>query len=309
VLSAYFRASLVLRAMLATDVLWQVHSSQCYKLEKQHVYPQIDFFGFKIASYGLFAVIGCLVCGFVLCYLLKKRGIMMEDGVIFLMTVIAGVFIGGHLLFALTNIRLFPYLFKKAEFPLWLARVQYIFGGSVFYGGLFGGLAAGAIALKCMSHDRRIYADIMAPIIPLFHGIARIGCFLAGCCYGIESEFGFRAHGNTLVPEVNDVRRFPVQLLEAGCNLFLVLAMFLLLKASRKKPFLQGKLIYFYLITYGIIRFLDEFLRGDEVRGFIGIFSTSQWISIISVGISSLLLVSSIIKEKRLPISVSCKTV
>ncbi len=223
----------------------------------------------------------------------------MEDGVLFLLAVIAGVFIGGHLLYALTNIRLFPYLFKKADFSLWISRVQYIFGGAVFYGGLFGGLAAGAIALKIMRQDRSIYADIMAPIIPLFHGIARIGCFLAGCCYGIESEFGFCAHGNTIVPEVNDVTRFPVQLLEAGCNLFLVLVLLCLLKRSEKFPLLRGKLLYVYLISYGAIRFFDEFLRGDEIRGFVGIFSTSQWISIISVTVSIILLIRSFIKDKH----------
>ncbi len=233
--------------------------------------------------------------------LLKKRGLFAEDGVLFLLAVIAGVFIGGHLLYALTNIRLFPYLFKKAEFSLWLARVQHIFGGAVFYGGLFGGIAAGGIATKILRQDTALYADLMSPIIPLFHGIARIGCFFAGCCYGIESKFGFCAHGNTLVPDVNGVTRFPVQLLEAGCNFFLVLVMFCLLKKCETCPRIRGKLLYIYLIAYGVIRFFDEFLRGDKIRGFIGIFSTSQWISIISVTVSTILLVKSLVKDKYLP--------
>lgn len=63
--------------------------------------------------------------------------------------------------------------------------------GIVFYGGLFGlvfgyylGLNSKLITVK------DLYAiDVLAVCIPLFHAIARVGCFLAGCCYGRESEF------------------------------------------------------------------------------------------------------------------------
>ena len=35
-----------------------------------------------------------------------------------------------------------------------------------------------------------------------------------------------------------------------------------------------------YLLIYSVVRFLDEFLRGDALRGFWGPLSTSQWISL-----------------------------
>jgi len=71
------------------------------------------------------------------------------------------------------------------------------------------------------------------------------------------------------------VRRFPVALCEAVCNLVLFLVLWRVLKRE-KKP---GRLIYYYCVSYSVIRFSLEFLRGDEIRGRLWIFSTSQWIS------------------------------
>lgn len=225
---------------------------------------------------------------------------MLEDGIFFLMFVLLGVVIGGHLLYAITQYRLIPYLFKKAEFSLWLARAQYIFGGSVFYGGLLGGIVSGYIGLKVLKQDITIYSDLMAPILPLFHGIARIGCFFAGCCYGIPCEWGFAAKNNPIVSDVNGITRFPVQLLESGCNFILAAVLFILLWRSNRNSVLRGNLFKIYLILYGIIRFADEFLRGDEYRGFFGALSTSQWISIFTVSISAVLLLRNIISRKAI---------
>ena len=125
-----------------------------------------------------------------------------------------------------------------------------------------------------------IYLDCIAPIVPLFHGIARIGCYFAGCCYGIESRFGFTAYNNPFVPEVNGVSRFPVQLLESTGNFMIAALLFILLASNNKKNSLQGKLIYIYFLCYSVLRFFDEFLRGDIARGFIGFLSVSQTISL-----------------------------
>ena len=68
-----------------------------------------------------------------------------------------------------------------------------------------------------------------------------------------------------------------MQLLEAGLE-FLLFAVILLLFFFF---LLSGRLIYLYLLTYSVIRFFDEFLRGDKIRGFVGPLSTSQFISVI----------------------------
>ena len=224
---------------------------------------------------------------------------MIEDGILFLLIVIVGVLVGGHLLYAITNFKHIPSLFEKVEFKVWLDRLMLVFGGAVFYGGLFGGIFAAGIAGKILHLDMTLWSDLMTPIIPVFHAFGRIGCFFAGCCYGIESKFGFIVHNNEYVPSINGVVRFPVQLLEAGCNIVLAVVMFYLL-AKRDNEKIKGNLIYIYLISYGVIRFADEFLRGDSIRGFVGFLSTSQFISIISVTVSVILLYKSL-KDKSTP--------
>ena len=270
------------------------------------MYPYVQFFGRSIGTYGLISILAALLCSFLFINALKKSGVMIEMGILFFLFIIGGVIVGGHLLFGITNYRYIPLLFKKAELSVWLARAQYIFGGSVFYGGLLGGLGCGYLGVKILRQDAKLYADLMTPIVPLFHAFARVGCFFAGCCYGIPCEFGFTAHGNNLVPPVNDVSRFPVQLLEAALNLVLAGVLYLLLRHSRKAPWLRGNLLKIYFVLYGIIRFCDEFLRGDVNRGIWGIFSTSQWISIAAVCVSGTLLVISIIHEKKQRFILNC---
>ena len=262
------------------------------------MFPQFEILGYSIGSYGLLAAVGCILSGIILCFLLRKHGLMIEDGILFLLIVIIGVLIGGHLLYAITNFKHIPALFEKAEFNVWIERLMLIFGGAVFYGGLFGGIFAAGIAGKIFHLDMKLWSDLMTPIIPVFHTFGRVGCFLAGCCYGIESEFGFIVHNNEYIPSINGVIRFPVQLLEAGCNIILAIVMFYLL-TKRDNEKIKGNLIYIYLISYGIIRFADEFLRGDSIRGFVGLLSTSQFISIISVTVSTFLLYKSLKKKQH----------
>lgn len=45
-----------------------------------------------------------------------------------------------------------------------------------------------------------------------------------------------------------------------------------------------------YLAMYALLRFILEYLRYDQVRGKILIFSISQWISILLLGLSVLLI-------------------
>ena len=87
----------------------------------------------------------------------------------------------------------------------------------------------------------------------------------------------FTVHGNTINPELNDVNRLPIQLIEAGLNLLIFLLIFYLFKKSK----MTDKLIFVYMLVYPVVRFTLEFFRGDAIRGFLFGLSTSQWISIL----------------------------
>lgn len=244
--------------------------------------PYFNIFGKQLPSYTVMILIGVFVCGALVCHEAKRRKQDDNDYIIFLLICAVGVLVGGHMLYAVTKfggIVEFITNFNNyaSDFDNFIENMAYIFGGSVFYGGLLGGMAAGIIYGKAKKLDLNEYSDICAPIVPLFHFFGRIGCFLGGCCYGIESSFGFTVHNNPLNPSINDVQRFPVQLLEASLNLILFFVLFYLLRKNK----LKGILFAAYLIMYSVIRFFDEFLRGDTYRGFIFGLSTSQFISIL----------------------------
>lgn len=266
------------------------------------MFPTITFLGRTFGTYAIMAVAAAILVGFFLCRKVRRQKLDDNDAIIFLLIVAGGVFLGGHLLYGITNLPLLPKAFQAESFLQVIKNLGLIFGGMVFYGGLFGGFAAGAVAIKLKKLNGVVYGDAMAPLVPLFHAFARIGCFLGGCCYGVESEFGIIVRDNPLVPDLNDVRRFPVQLLESVCCFLLFFFLEWLYRHLWEKPnkagngsgkmeFLRGKLLLVYASLYPIVRFFDEFLRGDEIRGFLfnGALSTSQFISILLFTVSLIL--------------------
>lgn len=264
------------------------------------MYPTINLFGKELGTYMLASLVGIFISGIYICRNAKKRGHNDNDFITLLLVSVIGVFIGGHILFGITNIRGIVLMITNwskyvKSFTDLIDCIGVLFGGSVFYGGLLGGLLAGFIYCKKKKVDLREYSDICAPGIPLFHTFGRIGCFLGGCCYGIESEFGYTIHGNELLPMVNGVNRFPVQLLEAILNF----GLFLLLHYLLKKDKFKGRLFAMYLLIYSIIRFLDEFLRGDAYRGYLFGLSTSQIISILLFVGSIIYLIIFNVKKKK----------
>ena len=241
--------------------------------------PTISFLGRELSTYAIMAIIGILVAIFFSEKNANKHNIDSSKVTSLLLFSGIGIIIGGHILYGLTNFDKIIYLFQHFtqidSLHILIDSLVYIFGGQVFYGGLIGGLLAGYIYLKKRKEDVGIFAYLIAPVIPLFHAFGRIGCFLGGCCYGIEMEGGITYH-NSLVPSANDVPRLPIQLIEASANFIL----FLILYYLQRKNKCKDTLLLIYLMSYSVIRFIDEFFRGDDYRGFIGPLSTSQAISI-----------------------------
>ncbi len=118
------------------------------------------------------------------------------------------------------------------------------------------------------------------------HALGRIGCFLAGCCYGKPTTlpWGVRfTDPHALVaPELLNVPLHPTQLYEAGFNFLF----FLLLHYVSQKPHKDGKILVLYVWCYALMRFGIEFLRGDFRGGFLWGMSPSQVISLGVAGIA-----------------------
>ena len=178
-----------------------------------------------------------------------------------------------------------------------IGAFNFSFGGLVFYGGLIGAVLGVYIYCKQYKMPFMPLTDIFAPLIPFVHGVGRIGCFMAGCCYGKEYHgFGsVQFPENSLMPQLDDVPRIPVQLIEAGLNFIIAVV---LLVVQKKKKMKTGQLLGIYLVYYTIIRYLMEMMRGDSVRGAVGGVSTSQIISIILIPIGIVLLHGGLVEKK-----------
>ena len=118
---------------------------------------------------------------------------------------------------------------------------------------------------------------------------------MAGCCYGIPYD-GF---GAVVFPEgslaPSGIPLFPVQLVEA--ILLFIIAAFLGYMSIRKN---WDYSVESYLILYSIVRFILEFYRYDEVRGFVLGLTTSQWISIAILIVSILVIIKKRVEKKKL---------
>ncbi len=235
----------------------------------------------QIGSYGVCAFVGLLACGLVAAWLGKRRGVAYEDVILTILIAAGGLLVGAHALYGVTNADKIVALLAHAgdyAFLPFVVQLGTYFGGMVFYGGFIGAAIAVRIyAARAKALEVPVMMDLLAVSIPLFHTFGRVGCFLAGCCYGIESPFGFLVEHNDLSPDVCGVTRFPVQLVEAACNLLIFLFLCEMFRRGRRK----GDLIYVYMLFYPPVRFVLEFWRGDVIRGFLLGLSTSQWVSIL----------------------------
>lgn len=148
--------------------------------------------------------------------------------------------------------------------------------GFVVYGGIIAGIVAAAIYSRKKGLPFLRYLDCAAPSIALAQGFGRIGCFLAGCCYGVEMDSPISITFTHSHYAPNNVPLFPSQLISSAFDFLNFVVLCILLKQN-KKP---GKIGACYLIFYSIGRFIIEFFRGDLGRGSVGTLSTSQFISL-----------------------------
>jgi phosphatidylglycerol:prolipoprotein diacylglycerol transferase len=122
--------------------------------------------------------------------------------------------------------------------------------------------------------------DVMAITACFVHLFGRIGCFLAGCCYGkpTDSVLGVTFTDPACYAEPLNTPLYPTQLLEAG---YIFLVMLLLFYRKNKRRF-YGQLFLSYLMLYAAGRFILEFFRGDIGRGYVikNYISHSQFIAL-----------------------------
>jgi phosphatidylglycerol:prolipoprotein diacylglycerol transferase len=182
---------------------------------------------------------------------------------------------------SLVGVRLFYVLTHLSEFAGQWHRVFLINeGGLTLYGGIVGALAAGW--WWCRRHEVGFLqaADVMIPSVALGIGITRIGCFMAGCCYGQPCSVPWGVHFPADSPAVHQfgpVAVHPSQLY-ASAGGFLIFGLLLWWERWSSRP---GETLGRFLLLYGIQRFVIDFTRYYETsqRMMFG-WSNNQWISL-----------------------------
>jgi len=240
------------------------------------MHPIIFHIGsFKLPAYGLLVACGYLAG---ILYIFRKArtaGFEKEalSDLIFY-SVLSGM-LGAKLFYAATYWGDFGADLQSRVLYL-LKSFQY---GFVFYGGLIFGAAAFFITARRWKLDALRAADLFAPALALGHTFGRIGCFLAGCCFGSPTTCPINVTFTNPASEINPsylgVPLHPVQLYEAAGNL----AIFFLLNAALRRKLPGGAVVALYAALYSALRFSLEFLRGDD-RGVLHLgLSPAQLIS------------------------------
>ena len=150
-------------------------------------------------------------------------------------------------------------------------------GGMVYLGGLAGGAVAAVLFARRRGLRFADLGDLLAPGVVLAHAAGRVGCLLAGCCWGAPSGLPwavrypagslphyFQASAGLIDPSaLESLPTHPVPIYEAVANLA-ILALLLVLAAQRRRG---GTVVGAYLVAYSVTRFFVEVFRGDEARG------------------------------------------
>jgi phosphatidylglycerol---prolipoprotein diacylglyceryl transferase len=234
--------------------------------------------GLKVYSYGLMIAIGALAGIIYMARRGKKElGLTFDQVNTLFLLIFVAAFVGGKV-----------FLFFE-EPTLYLKHPGKLLGGSgfVFYGSFIFAVPTMIWYFRKQAIPTFAMLDIMAVTTCLVHIFGRLGCFLAGCCYGKPTTHGWGVVFDDPACQANPkgVPLHPSQLYESS-YILLVLIVILVVRGRR---LFYGQLFLLYLMLYAVGRFLLEYLRGDAGRGFIveNLISHSQFIALCILFVSA----------------------
>ncbi len=240
---------------------------------------------FTVHGYGLMIGIGFLIAVLVGCYRARRQGQSADHLINLAIFVLVFGFLGGKLLYIIVSFRDF------LNAPMSVIGSE----GFVVYGGVITGILTILIYCRIKKISAITYMDLFGPSVAINQGIGRIGCFLAGCCYGRETDCRI----SVIFPEgcqaPAGVPLIPTQLYSAAGMLLIALGLILY---ARKAAY-RGTVTGYYLLAYSVGRFIIEFFR-DDVRGNVGVLSTSQFISLFIFALSVVILI--VFYRKKIPV-------
>jgi len=253
--------------------------------------------GLTFYTYGLLMALGFIAAYFLL---LRLARVTKQDGEfysnMFFWMMVLGI-LGAKALYLLVGIRDLGEELKDV--------VGCLRGGLVWYGGLIADIIFVYFYSKSHQKSYLQVADTATAPTALGLAIGRIGCLMAGCCYGKPSELPWAITyppGETLPHPMAGIPVHPSPIYEAAGVLVIAVICWQLLLRSRRR----GMALAMLVMLYALLRFGLEFLRGDLERGVLfGSLSTSQFVSILmfalAIGLLAYILKKPPEAEKQAP--------
>lgn len=230
-----------------------------------------------IYTYGFFIALGALLGFSYMAWQGKKLfGLTFDQSnTLFILLVLAGV-IGGKVFM----------IFENPSYYLSSPKKLVSGSGFVFYGSLLLAIPTMLWFFRKNKIPTLSMLDVMAIVTCILHALGRIGCFMAGCCYGKPTDnfLSVIFTNPACQAEPLNTPLHPTQLYEAG---FIFLILIGLLAFKNRKQF-EGQLFLIYLMAYAAGRGVLELFRGDIERGFVikDLLSNSQFISLIIISVA-----------------------
>jgi phosphatidylglycerol:prolipoprotein diacylglycerol transferase len=244
------------------------------------MFPEVFHIGgFFLPTYGVLVAIAFLTALWITGRLAVKAGLHQESVLnLGIYCALAGI-VGAKVLM----ISLDPSIRGNWSEIFSLPTLQ---AAGIFYGGFFAALAMAFFYMWRKRLPVLKTMDVFAPGLALGHAIGRLGCFSAGCCWGVSTRLPWAVtftnpRAKELVGVPLGVPLHPTQLYESLGELIIFAVLYL----GFLRPHRDGSIISLYLALYGMLRFLVEFVRFHDQQSnpLTGPFSTEQWISLVLV--------------------------
>lgn len=210
-----------------------------------------------IHSYGLFAALGLTLALALAFKQGQAQGVSPRQVTVMALVMVLPAILGSRLMYVAIH-----YAYYTSR-PSDILKVWQ--GGLVFSGGL---IAVVGVMIWYLRRRRLPFwkmGDLWAPGVALGQAVGRIGCFMAGCCYGQPTDLAWGVvftNLRSLAPL--HVPLHPTQLY-AALSGFMIFAVLLLLNAKKK---FEGQVFLWFLILHSTARLVIERFRGDD-RGMI----------------------------------------
>lgn len=210
-------------------------------------------FNTKIPIYGIFILLA-LISNIIVVYMLSKKYSYTKKEIICLLLYENAGIIGGAKIFTyITNYNLVNNKFNFSS--LGLSSMGAVIGLLIF------------LALFCFQFKKSFkeILYIFLPPVPLMYAIGKVGCFLTGCCYGIEYSGIFKIAYKYSLEAPNNVYLFPVQIFES--IIFIIIFIYLIYKKNKYNILTIGQ----EFILCGIAKFCLDFFRMSHINVFLSL--------------------------------------